>query len=76
MFEIIENNHVPKPKTQKKEHMYERTCDKCNSVFRYTESDVEDEDRGLFGPYTFVVCPCCGAELGHYHGYKKIKIIE
>ena len=52
MVEIIENNYVPKPKTQKKEHKYERTCDKCNSVFRYTESDVEDEDRGMFGPYT------------------------
>lgn len=76
MVEIIENNYVPKPKTQKKEHKYERTCDKCNSVFRYTESDVEDEDHGMFGPYTFVVCPCCGSELGQYNNNKNIKIIE
>lgn len=46
MFEIIENNSQA-GKPQKNEHKYERVCDKCKSVFRYTESDVNDEDRTI-----------------------------
>lgn len=73
-MEIIKNNYAPE---NGHKHIYERVCDKCKSLFRYADSDIEDEDRGLYGNYRFVVCPCCSTELGHYPDYnKEIKTIE
>lgn len=61
---------------KKPERTFKRACTKCQSVFEYNGTDIEDEDRGLFGPFTFVKCPCCGAELPHYNVLLEKKEIE
>ncbi len=66
-----ENELVKKPVRN-----FKRTCTKCQSVFEYQDTDIEDEDRGLYGPFTFVKCPCCGAELPHYNSLLEKKEIE
>ena len=45
-------------------------CEKCKTVFAYTEDDFRfDHERefGMFGPYTntykFLVCPVCKAKI-------------
>jgi len=70
MITIIKDNYRPVVDdvqlTANPKRTFERACRVCRSVFRYDENDLLEEDRGLFGPYTFIECPCCKAELPHY----------